>query len=143
MRRRAKMSSKGKTDLESGKGSDKGARYFNCTDRERALFEAGIKLGTVYHQFVGTPVSKANADCVEKAIEESARIQPFVEDVKVHIDRSTLREKKGPYDYYTLTGVMLQVYIRVRYGKSVVEAEMRRIKELSYPLMYVTFVGEE
>jgi hypothetical protein len=27
--------------------------YFSCTDSERAAFEAGIKLGTVYHQFVG------------------------------------------------------------------------------------------
>jgi hypothetical protein len=119
---------------------DKGKKYFECGDRERALFEAGIKLGTIYHQFVGTPVSKANADAVERAIEESARIQPFVEDVKVHIDRATLREKRGPYDYYTLTGLMLQVYIRVRYGGAVVEAEMRKIDELSYPLMYVTRV---
>ncbi len=122
---------------------DKGKRYFRCSDRERALFEAGIKLGTIYHQFVGTPVSKANAGAVERAIEESARIQPFVEDVKVHIDRATLREKRGPYDYYTLTGLMLQVYIRVRYGKAVVEAEMRKIDELSYPLMYVTRVTGE
>jgi hypothetical protein len=132
-----------KTKRESRFVDDKGKRYFGCTDRERALFEAGIKLGTIYHQFVGTPVSKANADAVERAIEESARIQPFVEDAKVHIDRSTLREKKGPYDYYTLTGLMLQVCIRVRYGGAVVEAEMRRIEELSYPLMYVTRVSGE
>jgi hypothetical protein len=123
--------------------ADKGARYFNCTDRERALFEAGIKLGTIYHQFVGTPVSRANVGTVEKAMEESARIQPFIEDVKVHIDRSMLRDKRGPYDYYTLTGLMLQVYVRVRVGRAVVEAEMRRIRELSYPLMYVTSIEGE
>lgn len=132
-----------KRHTDGGSNSDKGAKYFQCTDRERALFEAGIKLGTIYHQFVGTPVSKANAEAVERAIEESARIQPFVEDVKVHIDRAALKEKKGPYDYYTLTGVMMQVYIRVRYGRAVVEAEMRRIRELSYPLMYVTGVTED
>jgi hypothetical protein len=120
---------------------DKGAKYFRCSDRERALFEAGIKLGTIYHQFVGTPVSKANAEAVERAIEESARIQPFVEDVTVHIDRTALREKRGPYDYYTLTGTMLQVRVRVRYGGAVVWAEMRKIGELSYPLMYVTEVS--
>ena len=28
---------------------------FACTRRERAVFEAGIKMGTIYHQFVGTP----------------------------------------------------------------------------------------
>lgn len=121
---------------------DKGRKYFGCTDRERALFEAGIKMGTIYHQFVGTPVSKSNARAVERAIEESARIQPFVEEARVRIDRDALHEKKGAYDYYTLTGVMLEVYIRVRYGTAVVEAEMRRIEELSYPLMYVTRVSE-
>ena len=122
--------------------ADLGSKYFNCTDRERAVFEAGIKLGTIYHQFVGTPVSKENADAVEKAIEESARVQPFVEDVKVHIDRTALREKRGAYDYYTLTGMMLQVYLRVRYGSAVAEVEMRRIDELSYPLMFVTRIYE-
>lgn len=122
--------------------ADLGSKYFNCSDRERAVFEAGIKLGTIYHQFVGTPVSKANAEEVERAIEESARIQPFVEDVKVHIDRAMLRERKGVYDYYTLTGMMLQVYARVRYGGAVAEVEMRRIDELSYPLMFVTRVYE-
>ena len=132
-----------KTKSESRYVDDKGKRHFRCTDMERALFETGIKLGTIYHQFVGTPVSKANASAVEHAIEESARIQPFVEDVKVHIDRATLREKKGPYDYYTLTGLMLQVYIRVRYSNAVVEAEMKKIDELSYPLMYVTRVSED
>ena len=28
---------------------------FNCSVKERACFEAGIKMGTIYHQFVGTP----------------------------------------------------------------------------------------
>jgi len=122
---------------------DLGSKYFNCSDRERAVFEAGIKLGTIYHQFVGTPVSKANAEEVERAIEESARIQPFVEDVKVHIDRAMLKERKGVYDYYTLTGMMLQVYVRVRYGTAVAEVEMRKIDELSYPLMFVTRIYEK
>ncbi|MBR1452331.1 MAG: hypothetical protein IJ592_02405, partial [Candidatus Methanomethylophilaceae archaeon] len=27
---------------------------FSCTERERAVFEAGIKMATIYHQFVGT-----------------------------------------------------------------------------------------
>ncbi|MCI2413518.1 MAG: dihydroneopterin aldolase, partial [Cuniculiplasma sp.] len=32
---------------------DEAASYFHCTDRERAIFEAGIKLGSIYHQYVG------------------------------------------------------------------------------------------
>ena len=35
------------------------ASKFSCTERERAVFEAGIKMATVYHQFVGTPVNAA------------------------------------------------------------------------------------
>ena len=31
------------------------------TERDRAIFEAGIKLGALYHQWVGTPISKKSA----------------------------------------------------------------------------------
>ena len=41
------------------------------TNREIAAFEAGIKLGALYHQFVGSPVSPKTADSLERAIEES------------------------------------------------------------------------
>ena len=33
------------------------ASRFNCSERERAIFEAGVKMATIYHQFVGTPVN--------------------------------------------------------------------------------------
>ena len=35
------------------------ASRFNCSEKERAIFEAGIKMATIYHQFVGTPVNAA------------------------------------------------------------------------------------
>jgi hypothetical protein len=112
--------------------------YFNCSERERAVFEAGIKLGTVYHQFVGTPLDSSNVESLEKAIEDGVRVQPFVEDITVRIDRDVLRNKKDEYDYQTLTGPMLDVVLRIRVGKVVVQAEMRYIEELHYPLMFVT-----
>jgi len=31
------------------------------SDREQAIFEAGIKLGALYHQWVGTPISQESA----------------------------------------------------------------------------------
>ncbi|MEE9268050.1 MAG: dihydroneopterin aldolase family protein, partial [Thermoplasmata archaeon] len=40
---------------------DPTADYFECTDAERAAFEAGIKLGSIFHQYVGAPVSPENA----------------------------------------------------------------------------------
>ncbi len=84
-------------------------KYFNCSQRERVVFEAGIKLGTIYHQFVGTPLSSTSVESLEKAIQDGVRVQPFVKDVKVHISRDALRRKSDEYDYQTLTGPMMEV----------------------------------
>ena len=112
-------------------------RYFNCTNSERAVFEAGIKLGTVYHQFVGAPISKDNVEVLETSIAEGAKVQPFVKDAVVKIDRKRLREKSTDYDYLTLTGDMLDVTLTVQYEDVTVICEMRHITEMDYPLMYV------
>lgn len=111
--------------------------YFSCSDGERAAFEAGIKLGAMYHQFVGVPLSAENVEVLERAMEAGIRVQPFVEDVRVRIDRSKLRPKRGQYDYTSLTGDMLDITLRVRYKQVRVEAAMRYVKEMSYPLMFV------
>ncbi|HOO03596.1 MAG: dihydroneopterin aldolase family protein [Methanomassiliicoccales archaeon] len=113
------------------------AKYFNCTERERAVFEAGIKLGTIYHQFVGTPVAAANVEILEKAIEDGVRVQPFVKDVKVGISREALRRKKDEFDYQTLTGPMMKVELTVTVGGTTVVAAMDYKDDLHYPLMYV------
>ncbi|MGQ9587348.1 MAG: dihydroneopterin aldolase family protein [Thermoplasmata archaeon] len=118
-------------------------RYFSCSDTERAAFEAGIKLGTIYHQFVGVPVSAENVETLEKAIEAGSLVQPFVEDVEVKIDRSKLRKKRGQYDYVSLTGEMLDVVLVVRYKTARVKASMKLIKDMNYPLMFVEKVEQE
>src|SRR5437016_12752640 len=69
---------------------DPTGRYFAGTDRDRAAFEAGIKLGSILHQYVGVPLTRKNAASLERAIEAAARVQPLVEDVKVRIDRKRL-----------------------------------------------------
>jgi hypothetical protein len=111
--------------------------YFSCTDTERAAFEAGIKLGTIYHQFVGVPLSTGTVQTLEGAIEAGSRVQPFVEDIKVTIDRSKLRDKHGQYDYVALTGDMLNVSLVIKYKKTRVRASMKFLKEMNYPLMYI------
>ena len=116
--------------------------YFSCSDRERAAFEAGVKLGTIYHQFVGVPLSSKNVETLEKAIEAGSRVQPFVEDVKVRIDREKLRSKHGVYDYVSLTGDMLDVTLIVKYKTARAEASMKFIKEMNYPLMFIRDITE-
>lgn len=118
----------------------KADKHFSCSDAERAAFEAGIKLGTIYHQFVGVPLRRENVNTLERAIEAGSRVQPFVEEVKVKIDRSRLKNKRGKYDYVSLTGEMLNVKLTVRYKDIRVKAAMRLIKEMNYPLMFVESV---
>ena len=112
-------------------------KYFDCSDRERAAFEAGIKLGTIYHQFVGTPISRDNVALLEKAIAEGTKTQPFVEDAEVHISREDLKRKKGEFDYVSLSGNMLTVRLLVEYKDIRVSAGMKFVKEINYPLMYM------
>ncbi len=117
---------------------DKARKFFNCTDSERAAFEAGIKLGSIYHQFVGTPVSQGNVDVLERSIEEGVSIQPFVENVSVKINREKLKNKRDEYDYDSMTGDMFNVELKIKYNESSAIAKLEFIKELNYPLMYIT-----
>ena len=111
--------------------------HFKCSDSERAAFEAGIKMGTIYHQFVGVPLGVENVGTLEKAIEAGCLVQPFVERVVVKIDRSKLRRKRGQYDYVSLTGDMLAVSMVLRYKSARVSASMKFIKDMNYPLMFI------
>ena len=109
--------------------------HFNCTPRDRALFETGIKMGTIFHQFVGTPVNSETVDHLEETISRSVGAQPYVKDVSVKIDRTNLT--KGPYGYNSLVGEMLDVSLTVEHDGVIVKARMSFLEELDYPLMYV------
>lgn len=115
----------------------KAAEMFNCTERERVFFEAGIKMGTVYHQFVGTPVSASNVKELESAIERSVMVQPFAESAKIRINFGR-DGKKDTYDYVSLAGEMIDAVIVINMNGIRVKAEMRYVEELDYPLMYVS-----
>ncbi len=121
---------------------DPAAKYFACSESERACFEAGIKLGAIYHQYVGTPVSLESVDALEKAIEAGVRIQPFVSDVRVKISKRALKPKKSTYKYTSLKGEMLDVWLQVKYGNHVATCEMKYVKDLRYTLMRVVQVSE-
>ena len=107
--------------------------YFkNLSDRERAVFEGGITLGALFHQFVGTPISLKNKEILEKSIEEAMKNQPCVEDIKVEIV-GDLKEDK----YVSLDGNMLNVKLKIKVNNTIASLRLKYIKELDYPLMYV------
>ena len=109
------------------------------SDRDRALFEAGIKLGALYHQFTGTPMSTETVEELETAIERSVSLQPWVSSVEVKIDREKVRksENENQFRYCELSGEMLDVKVVVRYGAVEVHASVKYEEELDYPLMRV------
>lgn len=116
---------------------DPASNYFSCTDRERAIFEAGIKLGTIYHQYVGVPINLSNLTSLENAIRESVKVQPFVEDAEVHIDKEIVKKRQGVYKYITLSGEMLKVRLKIKYNDEVVKAGLDYIEDMDYPLMHL------
>jgi dihydroneopterin aldolase len=108
------------------------------TDRDNALFEAGIKLGALYHQFTGSPVNLNTASSLEQAIQESISVQPYVENISVKIDRDMLKSKlSNEFGYSELQGPMLKVKISVKYGSVKVKVGMEYDSELNYPLMKI------
>lgn len=117
---------------------DVDSEYFgNISHRERAIFEGGISMGALFHQFVGTPVSIETVELLEKSIESSFKLQPCISDVEVKIDRQKLEEITNEFDYISLDGNMLDVKIYVEYEEIKAIIRIEYIEELNYPLMYV------
>jgi hypothetical protein len=108
------------------------------TDREQAVFEAGIKLGALYHQWVGTPISRNSASLVECAIEQAVILQPFVEEITVHLNRNLMTE--NTFGYSELSGLMFDVEILTRVGFTYCRARLS--PEDGYPLMKIVECDE-
>jgi hypothetical protein len=108
------------------------------TDRETACFEAGVKFGSLYHQFAGTPVSPESAASLETAIEEAIENQPFCESVSVTILTDQFKTTRG---YTELTGKFLDITLRIEHEGSIVHAEMEM--DDGYPLMRVVDIIDE
>jgi hypothetical protein len=112
------------------------------TDAEAACFEAGVKFGTLYHQFAGTPLSPASADSLARAMEEAVENQPHCVDVRVTPDLNALEADlaEGPADYTEWTGRFAEVEIDVEYEG--VSVGTRMAMRDGYPLMEVVSVEE-
>ncbi|MWV38728.1 dihydroneopterin aldolase family protein [Natrialba sp. INN-245] len=111
------------------------------TDAETACFEAGIKFGSLYHQFAGTPISPASADSLARAIEDSIENQPHCTAVTVDVREEELEEAltEASAEYTELTGRFLEVEIVVDYEGCEVVTRMEM--EDGYPLMRLESVG--
>jgi hypothetical protein len=105
------------------------------TDAQVACFEAGIKFGSLYHQFAGTPLSPASAASLAAAMEDAIENQPHCESVRVDIREEALREAlaDGPADYTELTGRFFEAEIVIAYEGIAVTAGMAM--DDGYPLM--------
>lgn len=113
-------------------------KYFqNLTDRERAIFEGGISMGSLYHQFVGTPVNIDTCTSLEDAIRESIMLQPAVIDVVVKLDKELIKQATSLSTYVSLEGNMLNVEITTKIHDELVTTCISYNEELDYPLMYI------
>jgi len=111
--------------------------------RESLLFEAGIKLGGVFHQYLGIPVSQRTAGSLARAISAAVGLQPFVRRVSVRIDPARAGPTgSGRYAYHYLVPEMLDVSVELVDGRTSVEAILRHRPDLRYPLMKVVRVDE-
>lgn len=102
----------------------------DATDAQTACFEAGIKLGSLYHQFAGTPVSPDSAASLATAMEAAIENQPHCESVSVDILPARLDTTHG---YDELTGAHMVVEVQVAVESHIVRARMD--VEDGYPLM--------
>ena len=111
-------------------------------DVEQACFEAGIKFGSRYHQFAGTPLSLESADSLERAIEEAIENQPHCRSVTVEVQRDVLEAAlaESTASYTELTGRFLEVEIVIDYEG--IEVVTRMEMEDGYPLMALETVRE-
>ena len=111
------------------------------TDAQQACFEAGIKFGSLYHQFAGTPVSPDSTRSLETAMAEAIENQPFCESVSVRIDDDLVSEAIDHENGYTeLSGHLMTVEMRIAYEG--VTARTRMEMEDGYPLMKLVSVED-
>ncbi len=110
------------------------------TPRERAIFEGGIALGAICHQFSGIPVSpdKRVLRALEHAIVECMRLTPYKKNIKIKINRKMLRKSgRTPSYYQVLEEKNLDLTVVASYAGVEATVRMKYFPRLGFPLMYV------
>lgn len=108
------------------------------TDRDVASFEAGIKLGAVYHQFIGTPVRPDTTESLEAAMEAAMCAQPACQSATVRIDPDTVEADVNRFGYTGLAGDHLEIEVTIVHEGITVYAELLEVD--SYPLMQLVSI---
>lgn len=108
-----------------------------ATGSEKACFEAGIKLGALYHQFVGTPITESSVPSLETAIREAVESQRYVREASVSVEGVD----HNRFEYDELEGTMLDVCVVVEKDGVVVEASMD--EQDGYPMMRLDEVRDD
>lgn len=108
------------------------------TSREALLFEAGIKLGGIFHQYLGIPVARTTAAALSRTIEAAVALQPFVERVQVRIVPPRAGAVgRGRFGYRYVTAEMIDARVSLTDGRTRVVARLTYRPDLRYPLMRV------
>jgi hypothetical protein len=115
----------------------------DINERDIAVFEAGIKLGALYHQFVGTPMNSHTVNALERTIEDSIALQPHIRSVSVSIDSEMVEKKENPeFKYCELEGRMLHVSLQILYKNTIAHAELAYDEAKDYPRMSIKKIEE-
>ena len=118
----------------------------DLTNRERACFETGIKLGALYHILCGIPISSDDKviSSIEKGIESAISCQPYVKSVKISLNKEKIiGDKSTPFDYDEISGQIISAEIIIEYQSTQVIAKINWVEDLQYPLMYIEKIQEK
>mgnify|MGYP001773579972 CR=1 FL=1 len=107
------------------------------TDRERAIFEAGIAMGSILHSLIGIPYASRPQlkHLLSKALEQSFLLQPYRRRVRIRLTGG--RRRSHPYGYDVLKPENIIAEAVTSYGEYEVTAKISYIPQLKYPLIHV------
>nr|MDO8117301.1 dihydroneopterin aldolase family protein [Candidatus Sigynarchaeota archaeon] len=118
----------------------------SISDRERACFEAGIKLGAIFHSILSFPVlnDKEVLTRIENGFRSSFKIQPYVKDLQIRIKIPDEKKflKANEFDYTIIKDFMIDVELILEYKGITVHAVIKWVPELEYPLMAIRAIHE-
>ena len=121
--------------------------YFspNLSDKERACFETGIKLGALYHILCGIPISSNEniIKSIEEGIEAAISCQPYVKSININLDREKIiGDKRTEFDYDDITGKIIHAELVLEYKSIRIIAKIDWIEDLQYPLMFIEKISK-